>query len=69
VHRVGQLAHDPDARPAVDQLDALVGEQLAQLTRGGAVLGALAGVGAAEDANAVEAGRLLLLFGQVTGVK
>src|SRR5688572_24035944 len=61
VHRVGQLPHDAHAGAAIDQLDALVGEELAELPRGGAVLGALAGVGAAEDADAVEAGRALVV--------
>src|SRR5262245_55250093 len=61
VHRVGQLSHDAHAGSAVDQLDALIGEELAELTRGGPVLGALPGIGAAEDADAVEAGRALVV--------
>ena len=58
VHRVGQLAHDPDARSAVDELDVLVGQQLAERPRGGAVLRPLARIGAAEHADSVELGWL-----------
>ena len=51
--RVGERAHQPDVRAAVDELDPALGEPVAEVARGGAVGEVRARARPGEDADAL----------------